>query len=432
MIISVCLHNNYVKIQMASYGKRKRMSTGISEYDSTNLISTGKLKTIVPDYLKKNAIISKIKKDLEFIADEYFRNQQEFISVDELIKRYKESTTEKRRIVNASDEENLEKRHLIMNYFNEYFQLKHDKFNTGDDYSPDSIKEYQSLKYYLEDYQLFLGRNILADEIDYDWLLKFKTFNQTNRESTTTKVYQTKGGIRSNTLKKKINLFITFLQWVEEKSKGEINYPASLRRFSKEEIKAPKIIKDSLSKDEVRRLVNAPYKDKKEKFIRDVFVFTCYTGLRWSDIQEIQKSDVRKDKNGNLYIKKFAVKTDEEYFVFLNEKAIEILTSYEYRLNWLSNPNFNKYLKLYLKNFEEFQEKTQFTLIDQKTKKSRYLYRYEVISIHRGRDTFINMLLNENVPIHTIMRYTGHKSISSLQKYIDGTKPVENYLNELL
>jgi integrase len=319
-----------------------------------------------------------------------------------------------------------------MDYFNEYYDLKSDKFNTGQDFSPESIKEYKSLKYYLEDYQLFLGRKIFADEINYDWLLKFKTFNQTKREATTTKPFKTKGGIRSNTLKKKINLLITFLEWVEEKSKGEVSYPASLRKFSKEEIKAPKIIKDSLSKEEVRKLATASYKDEKEKFIRDVFVFSCYTGLRWSDIQAIQKSDVRKDKSGNFFIKKYAIKTDEEYFVYLNEKAFEILNEYGFQLNWLSNPNFNKYLKLYLKNFEEFQEKTQFTEIDQKTKKSRYLYRYEVISIHRGRDTFINMLLNENVPVHTIMRYTGHKSISSLQKYIDGTKSVENYLNSLL
>jgi hypothetical protein len=106
---------------MASYGKRRRMSTGIREYDSTNLISTGKLKTIVPDYLKKNAIISKIKKDLELIADEFFRKDQEVISVDELIKRYKESVTEKLHSINASDEEHLEKRQLIMDYFNEYF-----------------------------------------------------------------------------------------------------------------------------------------------------------------------------------------------------------------------------------------------------------------------------------------------------------------------
>lgn len=432
MTISVCLHNDYVKIQISSYGKRRRMSTGIREFDLTNLTSSGKLKSIVPDYLKKNSIISKIKKDLEQIADQYFRNHQEFITVDELIKLYKDSTVEKKQELNESNDENRENDQLIMNYFNEYFNLKSDKFNTGNDFSPESIKEYRSLKYYLEDYQVFLGRNILANEIDYNWLLKFKTFNQTKRESSTTKVYKTKGGIRSNTLKKKINLFITFLEWVEEKSKGEINFPASMRKFSKEEIKAPKIIKDSLSKDEVRRLMNAPYKDAKEKFIRDVFVFSCYTGLRWSDIQKIEKSDVRKDKNGDFYIRKFAVKTDEEYFVFLNVKVMEILNTYNYQLNWLSNPNFNKYLKLYLKNFEEFQEKTQFTEIDQKTKKSRYLYRYEVISIHRGRDTFINMLLNENVPIHTIMRYTGHKSISSLQKYIDGNKPVENYLNELL
>jgi integrase len=417
-------------MHLASNGKRKRISTGIREFDMTNLISPGKLKTIVPDYLKKNAIISKMKRDLELIAEEYFNKHTESISVDELIDQYKERESEKDQIQLIQEE--VKERDLIMDYFNEYYDLKSDKFNTGQDFSPESIKEYKSLKYYLEDYQLFLGRKIFADEINYDWLLKFKTFNQTKREATTTKPYKTKGGIRSNTLKKKINLLITFLEWVEEKSKGEVSYPASLRKFSKEEIKAPKIIKDSLSKEEVRKLATASYKDEKEKFIRDVFVFSCYTGLRWSDIQGIQKSDVRKDKSGNFFIKKYAVKTDEEYFVYLNNRAIDILNEYGFQLNWLSNPNFNKYLKLYLKKFEEFQEKTQFTEIDQKTKKSRYLYRYEVISIHRGRDTFINMLLNENVPIHTIMRYTGHKSISSLQKYIDGTKPVENYLNSLL
>jgi integrase len=417
-------------MHLASNGKRKRISTGIREFDATNLISPGKLKTIVPDYLKKNAIISKMKRDLELIAEEYFNKHTESISVDELIDQYKERESEKDQIQLIQEE--VKERDLIMDYFNEYYDLKSDKFNTGQDFSPESIKEYKSLKYYLEDYQLFLGRKIFADEINYDWLLKFKTFNQTKREATTTKPYKTKGGIRSNTLKKKINLLITFLEWVEEKSKGEVSYPASLRKFSKEEIKAPKIIKDSLSKEEVRKLTTAPFKDEKEKFIRDVFVFSCYTGLRWSDIQAIQKSDVRRDKSGNFFIKKYAIKTDEEYFVYLNEKAFDILNEYGFQLNWLSNPNFNKYLKLYLKNFEEFQEKTQFTEIDQKTKKSRYLYRYEVISIHRGRDTFINMLLNENVPVHTIMRYTGHKSISSLQKYIDGTKSVENYLNKLL
>jgi putative cell wall-binding protein len=219
-------------MHLASNGKRKRISTGIREFDMTNLISPGKLKTIVPDYLKKNAIISKMKRDLELIAEEYFNKHTESISVDELIDQYKERESEKDQIQLIQEE--VKERDLIMDYFNEYYDLKSDKFNTGQDFSPESIKEYKSLKYYLEDYQLFLGRKIFADEINYDWLLKFKTFNQTKREATTTKPYKTKGGIRSNTLKKKINLLITFLEWVEEKSKGEVSYPASLRKFSKE------------------------------------------------------------------------------------------------------------------------------------------------------------------------------------------------------
>jgi integrase len=270
------------------------------------------------------------------------------------------------------------------------------------------------------------------EHISYDWLVRFKNFNLTKRDQSEKKQYKTLGGIRSNTLKKKINLFITFLRWLEEKSKGEFKFQTSLVEFSKNEIKTPKIIKDSLTKDEVKMLLEDHCSTEKERFIRDVFVFACYTGLRWSDIISIEKRDVRRDKNGDLYIKKYAKKTDEEFHIFLNEPALEILEYHNYKLDLLENANFNKYLKLYLKKFEVFQETTNFKETDSKTKMTRNLMRYEVISIHRGRDTFINLLLNSNVPINTIMKYTGHKSISSLQKYIDQNKPVENYLNSII
>jgi hypothetical protein len=65
------------------------------------------------------------------------------------------------------------------------------------------------------------------------------------------------------------------------------------------------------------------------------------------------------------------------------------------------------------------------------TKKSK-VKKNEVISIQRGRDSFINILLDEIFPINTIMRYTGHRSLSSLMKYIDLRNSPDNYLKDII
>ena len=53
----------------------------------------------------------------------------------------------------------------------------------------------------------------------------------------------------------------------------------------------------------------------------------------------------------------------------------------------------------------------------------RQLKRYELLSMHRGRDTFITNLINI-VPLHELMSYTSHEKLSTLQKYIDYTRDI--------
>ena len=424
MFISVCVHNDYVKIQIAGQNKRKRISTGIKVENSECLTKNGRLKSYVPENEIKNKKIELIKEQFENIRKDFIQKNNKEISVEELIGLYQNPQ--------LLDSNKTNKKNQLLDYYEEFYNLKSEKLTLENGYEPDSIKEYRGLLYYLKDYEIFTEKEILLEDVSYDWLVRFKIFNLTKREITEKKQYNTLGGIRSNTLKKKINLFITFLRWLEEKSKGQFKFPNSLVEFSKNEIKSPKIIKDSLTKEEVNLILSANCCDDKERFIRDVFVFSCCTGLRWSDIVSIEKKDIKINKNGDFFIKKYAKKTDEEFHIFLNQTAKNILEYHNYKLDLLENANFNKYLKLFLKKFEVFQETTNFIEIEPKTKKSRNLMRYEVISIHRGRDTFINLLLNSNVPINTIMKYTGHKSISSLQKYIDQNKPVENYLNNII
>jgi integrase len=256
-----------------------------------------------------------------------------------------------------------------------------------------------------------------------EWLIRFKNFLEQKRESTETQKYKTFGGIKASTLKKKINLFISFLRWLDENKYHE--FPIGLTNFSRD-IKNQDVKKSTLSKEEVNNLYHLNIQDEKEKYIRDVFILSCFTGLRWSDITSLKKNHIRKIK-GKPAIVKTAEKTKHIFTVFLNEISLEICERYNYDFTKLENANFNKYLKVILERTGWFNDLTEFVGDD-----GDFLMKYETISIHRGRDTFITLLIEDRVPVNAIMKYTGHQSVSNLNRYIDKIKDVPDFTNELI
>mgnify|MGYP003350039013 CR=1 FL=1 len=104
----------------------------------------------------------------------------------------------------------------------------------------------------------------------------------------------------------------------------------------------------------------------------------------------------------------------------------EIILRHSYKLFEYENANFNKYLKVLLAETGWFDDETKFK------RDGVYLKRWECISIHRGRDSFCTMLINDRVPVNEIMKYTGHSSVSSLNKYIDLKSQIKNFTNELV
>jgi integrase len=417
MGLGIEVQNLYVKIYYTENKIRKRYSVGIKLQSNDQITDKGKLKSIVPDRERKQVLLDSEFNKLKKICDDYRREFDKDISVKDLDDRYKSNYTSEI------------KTEFVLDHYYVYYRLIDKEFKSNTKRSKDSIKEYKGLKMYLEDYEVKLGRKITLTEISDDWMIDFRNFNLQQRESTSDKVYQTNGGLRGNTLKKKINLFITFMRWLDKK-KIHI-FPSEIHGFAST-IEQPEIVKDILTRDEVISLYNLHLEDPKKEFIRDVLIFVCNTGLRWSDLELLSKRDIKTNSKGDKYIQKKAKKTNDEYYVFLNDVAFDILKRYNFQLNLYTNANFNKYLKLLLKETGWFNQETDFEELNKETGKKRYKLRFEVISIHRGRDTFINLLLDDKVPINVIMRYTGHKSLSSLMKYIDLRKAPENYLKGIV
>ena len=83
--------------------------------------------------------------------------------------------------------------------------------------------------------------------------------------------------------------------------------------------------KDHLTVSEVKKLENTRCPHESTKL---AFLFSCYTGLRLSDIETLRWVDISKQNNGYL-LKKIQIKTNSEVQVPLGRQAINILKKVE-------------------------------------------------------------------------------------------------------
>lgn len=131
-----------------------------------------------------------------------------------------------------------------------------------------------------------------------------------------------------------------------------------------------------------------------EEVARDLFIFSCYTGLAYSDLVKITKADVEK-LNGKLVIEDKRQKTGSGYHIVLLPKAIEILRKYDYNLNRLSNQKCNSFLKI-------------------------IAHRCDIkinLTMHVGRHTFATWALQKGVRIEVVSKMLAHADITTTQIY---------------
>ena len=161
-------------------------------------------------------------------------------------------------------------------------------------------------------------------------------------------------------------------------AKNPINYP-----FHKDKVET-----EPLTLEEVRSIRERDFGNARLNNVRDLFVFQCYTGLAFVDMATLTKSDVKEDKDGELWIVKSRIKTNVRSTIPLLDVAKEILLNYDYELPVLSNQKYNAYLK-------EIQD-----VCGIKKK----------LHSHLARHTCATLLLNAGVDMNVISKVLGHSS----------------------
>ena len=410
----VVRHQNFIKIQYSKNYEKIRISTSV-RVENKHQFSKGKLKCTFNDFINKQFIINQKHQDVETLITDYFIKNKCYPSVNEL--RYLINDTE---IDTSSKSEAKRQSNLLLFHFQEFMMAKASDFSINGK-RPESIKDYRNVMFYLEDYERYLKKQILLQDINKQWFNGFVRFLETPRKG---RRYKSKRCLVGKTIKKRIVMLLSFFRWLD--AEEIFPFPKNIRGYSKNVADSP-TVKTTLSKDEVLKIYNTNPSIKQHEFVRDVFVFACYTGLRWSDLISLSKKNIKYLEGIGYVVDKQTIKTNDRVVVPLNSVAYSIITKWNFNFDYYSNACFNKALKGFLHSTGWFEAETDFANLNGGYKKI-----FEIISIHRGRDIFITSLLNSRVPIPEVMKYTGHKSMATLMGYVDVKTQVKNYTDELL
>jgi len=224
--------------------------------------------------------------------------------------------------------------------------------------------------------------------------------------------------MRNTTIGKQLSFLKWFLRWAYKKGVHQNNAYDSYKPKLKSTQK--KII--FLTWNELNRLREFKIPSNKQALerVRDVFLFQCFTGLRYSDVFNLRRSDIKGD-----HIEVTTVKTSDSLIIELNNHSKAILDKYkdvafedDKVLPVITNQKMNDYLKelAELAGIDEPVRQTYYRgneRIDEVTPK------YALLGTHAGRRSFICNALALGIPPQVVMKWTGHSDYKAMKPYID-------------
>ena len=262
--------------------------------------------------------------------------------------------------------------------------------------APTTIKRYEYNKKLILGFEEDRKKKIHFNQINKSFYNQFTKYCVSNKKQS------------ANTLRRNVGLFKTFLYWALENGH---TYKTDFQKF-----KAPSAQQTdeiALTLNQVQEVFNFDLsKNERLEKVRDLFVFGCATGMRYSNYSKVEKKDIENDlikvrdkKNSNKVLE-----------VPLNEFSRFILKKYNYELPKLSNQKFNDYVK---EVFEKigYHENIKKTIKIGNDFIEEISPMYDRISSHTARRSFITIMKNKKIPDKIIMSYTGHQSLEIFNKY---------------
>jgi len=165
------------------------------------------------------------------------------------------------------------------------------------------------------------------------------------------------------------------------------------------------VIREALTKGELQAISKKDFGNDRLNHVKDIFLFSCYTGLAYVDVYKLRRSDIVTGVDNGRWIITTRQKTDSATRLPLLPVASEIMDRYKNHpkcvnkgliLPVLTNQKMNSYLK-------EIADTCKIS---------------KNLTFHIARHTFATTVtLSNGVPIETVSKMLGHKSLKQTQHY---------------
>ena len=235
------------------------------------------------------------------------------------------------------------------------------------------------------------------DQFDILFIQEYKKYLRTVRRNA------------DNTINTKLNRLRSVVKWA-----GRLGYPIDdpfgkgVRFLNRS---TPRTI--FLTKDEYDEFLQKALADRNDlamRVTRELFIFSCETGLRFSDVLDLKWTHLKKDSKGVTYISKIQCKTKELVEIPLMSKWPKVLlakyrnvSTGEHVFPRLSNNCVNRKLKM-------LAEKAGIG---------------KRLSFHVARHTFASHLANAGVPLYIVAKLLGDKSLDMVHRVYTNTERTE-------
>ena len=268
-----------------------------------------------------------------------------------------------------------------------------------------TLKNYFTTQRYIKEFLKNKRKtsDVYLSELSYGFLIEFERYLRTYQPK------DHKKPMGNNTVMKHIERFRKIislaykLEWISKDP------------FIKFEAKFDKVEREFLSEIELVNIIEKQFSIERLSMVKDLFVFSCYTGLAYIDVMNLKAENLVLGIDGNKWIVTKRQKTSNPVKIPLLPKALEIIKKYENHpkvnqskkvLPNLSNQKLNSYLK-------EIADLSGIT---------------KNLTFHMARHTFATTVtLSNGVPIETVSKLLGHTKIATTQIY---AKVIEKKVSE--
>jgi len=259
----------------------------------------------------------------------------------------------------------------------------------GDEYAPGTLQRYETTLKHTKDFleEKYKVSDIDITKVDHHFITEFEFYLRSVRKCANNSAVK-----YVKNFKKIIRICIAN-GWLDKDP--FINYKAKVKRVDRVFLTEEELVTISEKVFDIERL----------NHVKDVFLFSCYTGLAYADVQKLKKSEIVKGHDGETWINTKRKKTDTATRVPLLPSALSLLNKYKEHpmcentgkvFPVCSNQKMNAYLK----------EIATVCGID------------KTLTYHIARHTFATTVtLSNGVPIESVSKMLGHTSIKTTQHY---------------